>query len=42
VGRECGTQGKGEKSVEDFDGKAGRKATTWKTKAMGGWDQNGS
>jgi hypothetical protein len=26
-----------------IDGKARRKETTWKTKAlMGGWDQNGS
>jgi hypothetical protein len=31
----------GEEFVQGFDGKAGRKGTTWKTKAwMGGWDQN--
>jgi hypothetical protein len=35
--------GKGEKSVQDFGGKAHGKETTLKTKAwMGVWDQNGS
>jgi hypothetical protein len=33
VGGACGTHGRGEKSVQDFDGKAQRKETTWKTKA---------
>jgi hypothetical protein len=33
VGRACGTHGRGEKSVQGFGGKAGRKETTWKTKA---------
>jgi hypothetical protein len=33
VGRECGTHGKGEKSVQGFGGKARRKETTRKTKA---------
>jgi hypothetical protein len=28
-----GTQGRGEKSVQGFGGKAGRTVTTWKTKA---------
>jgi hypothetical protein len=42
VGRACGTHGRGEKRVQGFGGKAGRKTTTWKTKAsMVGWDQNG-
>jgi hypothetical protein len=32
----------GETGVEGFGGKARRKKTTWKTKALlGGWDQNG-
>jgi hypothetical protein len=29
----CGTHGRGEKSVQGFDGKARRKETTGKTKA---------
>jgi hypothetical protein len=33
VGRACGTHGRGEKSVQGFDGKVRRKETTWKTKA---------
>jgi hypothetical protein len=33
VGRECGTYGRGEKSVQDFGGKVRRKETIWKTKA---------
>jgi hypothetical protein len=42
-GGTCGTHGRGEECVQGFDGKARRKETTWKTKAlMGGWDQNGS
>jgi hypothetical protein len=32
VGRDCGTHGRGEKSVQDFGGKARRKQTTRKTK----------
>jgi hypothetical protein len=39
VGRACGTHGRGKKRVQGFDGKARRKKTTWKTKALtGGWD----
>jgi hypothetical protein len=33
VGGACGTHGRGEKSVQGFGGKAGRKETTGKTKA---------
>jgi hypothetical protein len=33
VGGACGTHGRGEKSVKDFDAKARRKETTWKTTA---------
>jgi hypothetical protein len=33
VGGACGTHGRGEKSVQGFGGKAGKKETTWKTKA---------
>jgi hypothetical protein len=33
VSRACGTQGRGEKSVQGFGGKARRKETTGKTKA---------
>jgi hypothetical protein len=33
VGGACGTHVRGEKSVQGFGGKAGRKETTWKTKA---------
>jgi hypothetical protein len=43
VGGACGTHGRGEKSVQDFGGRARRKETTEKTKAwVGRWDQNGS
>jgi hypothetical protein len=43
VGGTCGTRGRGEKSVQGFSGKARRKETTGKTKAlMRGWEQNGS
>jgi hypothetical protein len=35
VGGACGTHGRGEKSAQDFGGKARGKETTWKTKAMG-------
>jgi hypothetical protein len=31
VGGACGTDGRGEKTVQDFDAKAGRKETTRKT-----------
>jgi hypothetical protein len=40
VGGACGTHGRGEKSVQDFGGKARRKVTTGKTEARIGWDQN--
>jgi hypothetical protein len=33
MGGECGTHGRGEKSVQGFGGKARGKETTWKTKA---------
>jgi hypothetical protein len=33
VGGACGTHGRGERSVQGFGEKAGRKETTWKTKA---------
>jgi hypothetical protein len=33
VGGTCGTHGRGEESVQSFDGKARRKETAWKTKA---------
>jgi hypothetical protein len=33
VGGACGTHGRGEKSVKDFDGNVRRKETIWKTKA---------
>jgi hypothetical protein len=33
VGGACGTHGRGEECVEDFDGKARGKETTWKAKA---------
>jgi hypothetical protein len=33
VGGACSTNGRGEKSVQGFGGKARRKETTWKTKA---------
>jgi hypothetical protein len=36
VGRAYGTHGRGEKSVQGFDGKAGRKETTCKTKGKMG------
>jgi hypothetical protein len=43
VGGTCGTHGRGEESVQGFDGKARRNETTWKTKVyVRGWDQNGS
>jgi hypothetical protein len=32
-GGACGKHGRGEKSVQGLGGKAGRKETTWKTKA---------
>jgi hypothetical protein len=31
VGGTCGTHGRGEECVQDFDGKSRRKGTTWKT-----------
>jgi hypothetical protein len=31
VGGTCGTHGRGEESVQGFDGKARRKETTWET-----------
>jgi hypothetical protein len=43
VGGACGTHRRGEKSGQDFGGKAQRKETTGKTKAqVGRWDQNAS
>jgi hypothetical protein len=33
MGMTCGTHGRGEESVQGFDGKARRKETTWETKA---------
>jgi hypothetical protein len=33
VGGACGTHGRGEECVQDFDGEARRKDTAWKTKA---------
>jgi hypothetical protein len=33
VGGTCGTHGRGEEGVQDFDGKARRKEVTWKAKA---------
>jgi hypothetical protein len=33
MGGECGTHGRGEKSIKGFGGKARGKETTWKTKA---------
>jgi hypothetical protein len=39
VGWACGTQGRGEKRVQDFVGKARRQETARKTEdLMGGWD----
>jgi hypothetical protein len=35
VGGACGTNGRGEKIVQGFSGKARRKETTWKTKEGG-------
>jgi hypothetical protein len=34
VGGACSTHGRGQKSVHGFGGKARRKKTTWKTKAL--------
>jgi hypothetical protein len=33
VSRACGSHGRGEESVQGFDGQVRRKETTWKTKA---------